>query len=408
MKKYFNCIILVLIVSGFSALYAETKQVATAQWLIIGAGPSGIATLGVLLDIGVNPETIIWLDPEFNVGRMGAFYNNVPANSKTKEFVMFVNSCKVFQECSNCPALQALHQYDPEQRYNLGIIIEPLRCISDHLRTKVTSVKETLTSLYFEDGAWRITTDHKTHLTAHNVVLATGSHPRILDYEHQKIIPLDVALDQAVLKTLITADDIVGVVGGAHSAILLLKFLSEMPVKFIYNLYKTPIQYAPTKRGLFEELFYVRGTAQGIKGTAAEWAKNVLEKNPPANLQRLLSSEENLKTILPQCTKVIYAIGYERNSLPFINGTTPITTYNEKTGMIAPGLFGVGIAFPDKREDQPSGEERYCIGFDCFIEYALQTIPQWVANDAHAQTKQAVNQANLFKAMESLFTVTAL
>lgn len=393
-----------------SHIHAQDAQhLPHYDWLIIGAGPSGIATLGVLIDIGVNPEKICWLDPEFNVGRMGAHYSNVPANSKTKEFVYFVNACKVFQECADYPAMQALLHYDLEQRYTLGIIIEPLKCITSHLRTKIQSVQESLSGLYFEKGMWQVVTNKDTRLTSQHVVLATGCYPRTLDYENQKIIPLDIALDQSALKTLVTADDIVGVVGGAHSAILLLKFLSEMPVKFIYNLYKTPIEYAPSKRGLFEELFYIRGTSSGIKGTAAEWAQNVLEKNPPANLQRILSTDENLKNILGKCTKVIYALGYDRNPLPLINGTTPITSYNEKTGMIAPGLFGVGLAFPDKRLDEPSGQEKYCIGFDCFMEYALHMVPQWVANDAqHEKTKQALDQVSVFKKMEELFTVYAL
>lgn len=390
-------------------------EVADADWLIVGAGPAGIATLGVLLDIGINPQRITWVDPEFNVGRMGAFYNNVPANSKTKEFVYFVNACRSFQECT-CEAVVALHNYDPEDRHNLSAIIEPLQCISNHLRTKVQAIEGLMTGLYFDQGLWRISTD-TTITTSHHVVLATGSHPRLLEYENQKVLPLDLALDQETLRSLVKPDDVVGVVGSAHSAILLLKFLSEMPVKYIYSLYKAPIVYAPVKgHSLYDSLvsvghdlsddWYSKGTAQGIKGIAAEWAKNVLEKNPPANLARIFASDEALKTTLALCTKVIYAIGYDRNDLPLMNGQTPINHYEEKSGVIAPGLFGIGIAFPEKRIDE-KGDEAYCIGFDCFMEYAQQIVPYWVHHTSD-QTKLVAEQMKLFKKMEELFIVYAL
>lgn len=401
-KKYSVVLILTMMGQFLSGASSTFPEVADADWLIVGAGAAGIATLGVLLDIGINPQRITWLDPEFNVGRMGAYYNNVPANSKTKEFVYFVNACKSFQECT-CDAVIALHNYDPEERHNLSAIIEPLQCITNHLRTKVHALEGMMTGLYFNQGLWRISTETTT-VTSHNVVLATGAHPRVLHYESQKIVPLDLALDKDTLRTLIKPDDVVGVIGSAHSAILLLKFLSEMPVKHIYNLYKTPIVYAPVKS--LTDDWEVKGIAQGIKGIAAEWAKNVLEKNPPANLTRLFSSEEALKETLALCTKVIYAIGYDRNELPRINDQTQITHYNEKSGVIAPGLFGIGIAFPDKRSDE-NGNEAYCIGFDCFMEYAQQIVPYWVQN-THEQTKLVAEQVKLFKKMEELFIVYAL
>src|SRR4051812_21276201 len=100
-----------------------------ADWLIVGAGPAGIITVGMLLDIGVNASRIKWLDPEFNVGRMGAYYAHVPSNSKAREFVEFINICKVFQECST-PEIEALKHLNPDYRgYELGVLIKPLQTI---------------------------------------------------------------------------------------------------------------------------------------------------------------------------------------------------------------------------------------------------------------------------------------
>lgn len=44
--------------------------------IVVGAGPAGIATVGNLLDSGV--ESVKWLDPSFNGGRLNAKYREVP------------------------------------------------------------------------------------------------------------------------------------------------------------------------------------------------------------------------------------------------------------------------------------------------------------------------------------------
>jgi len=35
------------------------------QWVVIGAGPSGILAVGKLLDKGIPGKDIAWIDPEF-------------------------------------------------------------------------------------------------------------------------------------------------------------------------------------------------------------------------------------------------------------------------------------------------------------------------------------------------------
>ncbi len=378
-------------------------QSADADWLIVGAGAAGIATVGVMLDIGIDPQRILWIDPEFNVGRLGLYYNHVPGNSNMKTFVAFLNACETFSNITS-PAIEHLKQLDPEDRHQeLSVIIEPLRDITKYLRTKVPTVQDRFISLNFTDNVWYIGTEKGSVFSAHHVILATGSHPKTLPYQTNHIIPLDYALDRATLATLVTPDDIVGVVGSAHSAILLLKFLSELNVKHIYNFYKTPITYA------VDMGTWTLNPFTGIKGIAAEWAQNVLEKNPPANLTRILSDDDVLKKMLPECTKVIYAIGYERDSLPAINNTTPITTYNETNGFIAPRLFGIGLAFPIFEPDH-FGNPGYCIGLDCFMEYAQQLIPQWANDDQFKQMRQSHYRAQLnkLKLLSELFAIYTL
>lgn len=44
----------------------------TFQWLVIGAGPAGIAAVGKLIDHKIPGDQIGWLDPAFGVGDLGA------------------------------------------------------------------------------------------------------------------------------------------------------------------------------------------------------------------------------------------------------------------------------------------------------------------------------------------------
>jgi hypothetical protein len=379
----------------------KLRKSADADWVIVGAGVAGIATLGVLLDIGVPPERVTWIDPEFNVGRMGEFYTHVPSNNKTIEFIEFVTACKAFQDAA-CPAIDYLKQLDPNERHTLSVVTEPLKCITDQLCTRVVSLQDKIISLHFNDDVWHVGTQQGKMVTANHVVLAIGAHPKTLTYETNKIIPLDCALNPVMLAQYISPDDIIGVVGGSHSAILILKFLSEMSVKHIYNFYRTPLQYTIDMGGWTLNQF------TGLKGSVATWAQNVLEKNPPANLTRIHIEDTTLETLLPQCTKVIYAIGYERNDMPSINNGAPISSYNDTNGFIAPRLFGIGIAFPELTHDH-AGDPHHRIGLDSFMEYAQRLVPQWATDEIFkAHFVQAKAQLHELKKAAALFEIYSL
>lgn len=381
--------------------YSLPKTITT-NWLIVGAGPAGLCVIGVLLDIGVDPQQITWIDPEFTLGRLGAYYGNVTANSTAKEFIKFLNACACFQECSG-PTIESLKQIEALNQFPLlQAIIEPLQCITRHLCKKVKSIQTSMTTLNFEHSHWKVNTTSRDVINAQHVILATGSHPKTLSYKTEQVIPLDIALDPQNLREIITKDDIVAVVGDSHSAVLLLKFLSEMPVKHIYNLYKNPFIYASNFDG-----WLINGTT-GLKGIAAEWARTILENNPPANLTRLKSTPSLLEYMLAQCTKTIYAIGFERNELPAINNTTTIEHYNPTNGLIAPRLFGIGIAFPEQRLNQ-YGDKETRIGLDSFMDYAHRLVPQWVNDDFFKKTKQnALSQMKKLLGASELFSIWTL
>jgi len=359
------------------------------KWAVIGFGPAGIVTAGLLIDLGVPEKDIICIDPEFNVGRLGQYYNNVPSNTKTKLFVNFIKACKTFQECKSA-VIDTLYTYDQDLEYPLRIIIEPLKDISDYLRTKVVSVQDSIKSLYFEDAQWHIVTQLNERFAVENVVLATGSHPRSLDYNCTNEIGLDIALNKDALAQVVSPEDSVAVVGSSHSAVLVLKFLSEIKVKKIINFYKNPLQYS------VDMGTWTLHVSTGLKGIAAQWAREVLEKNPPGNLLRLYNNKEARDAWLDVCNKIIYAVGFERNDLPIINGNTSEITYDDCSGVIAPRLFGIGIAFPEKYTD-PLGNVEHRVGLNSFMEYAQRVMPEWLAKER-----------NRFDSFEKLFTIDVM
>jgi thioredoxin reductase len=358
------------------------------QWTVVGAGPAGIAVVGLLLDAGVQGQQIIWVDPEFNVGGLGK-HPTVPGNAKTAVYIDFVNACKSFQEC-NAPSIETLKNYDLNETPSLQIIIKPLHDITNYLRTKVLNVRQHLTSLYFEQDKWQIGLKNGLHFSSQYVVLATGSHPKKLDYACNNEIPLDIALNKHQLAENVDQNDCIAVIGSAHSAILILKFLSELSVPRVINFYKHPIIYATEMDG------WVLHQHSGLKGITAHWAKEVLEKNPPAKIVRIFNTQAALDSWLPICTKIIYAVGYERNELPTINGSSTPVAYDDRSGVIAPRLFGIGIAFPEKYTD-PLGNVEYQVGLKFFMEYAQRVVPEWMKKEI-----------SCYNAFEDLFIINIL
>jgi hypothetical protein len=381
-KKIVVLILLIISADTFTdSLFPRRSSHAQydAEWVVVGAGPAGIIVIGVLLDLGTDPKSIIWLDPEFGCGRL-CKYGTVPGNAKTWQFIEFLNSCKTFQEC-NSPAAAKLYDLDQEFEYPLQVIVDPLIDISHYLCGLVNCKKEKLCALNYVNDVWSIGTG-KECFTANHVILATGSHPKRLDYDCKNEIPLDVALDKPALASLISLNDTIAVVGSGQSAILLLKYLSELACGRIINFFRNPIEF---------------GGESGLKGQTARWARDVLLKTPPANLLRIFNSCDALKAWVPICTKIVYAVGFERNELPPITNA-PYVNFEDRNGVLGPRLFGIGIAFPEKYEDE-SGKIVGRIGLMSFMEYAQEIVPYWMVQKSPLAR---------YKQFEDLFTIDIL
>lgn len=361
MRKIFFIIALAQLLMPFYSTYAQAatkNQPQCYEWAIVGAGFAGITALAVLLDAGIKPCSVAWIDPEFNVGRVGKYYREVPGNIQTKHLIEYVQDCPYFEHIESS-SLQKLYTYPAEQFQKLEVIVDPLLDFTAHLQKMVVPIQDSITLLTRVDNHWVLESSNRM-LYAKKVILAIGAHPKRLNYDIPDI-SLDDAFDKEKLMNFVSPDDSVAVFGGMHSAILVLKNLCDCCVKQIVNFY-------------LEDYFH---GSPGLEGVASMWAEEVLEKNPPANLIRVINTAENIAKILPTCTKAVYAIGYESNKI-LINDS-PDVMFDEYTGMIDEDLYGIGIAFPPTGIF--NGQKIAKNGLYAYLVYAKKLMPHWISNE---------------------------
>jgi hypothetical protein len=236
-----------------------------------------------------------------------------------------------------------------------------LEAISNTLAAKVTAVRGEAISLH---PGWIVQTQTGA-LSAKNIILATGAEPKLPPYPHPDIIPLDAALNPQRLEKLIKPQDTVAIFGSSHSAILVLANVQRLHAQII-NFYRSAHRYA------IEMDDWILYDNTGLKGFAADWAKQHLDTQLPKNLKRCLISDPSFEREFAKCNKVIYAVGFDARKAPFPEGQ-----YDPATGILAPGLFGIGIAYPKAKRD-PMGNLEYEVGLWKFMDGLNQLMPLWL------------------------------
>lgn len=95
---------------------------------------------------------------------------------------------------------------------------------------------------------------------------------------------------------------------------------------------------------------------------------------------------ETYRRELADCTHVCQAVGYTVDPLPelrvggrtvsprFVNTTGGFE--DKETGEAIPGLYGAGIAFPERVVD-PEGSVEYAVGLFKFMNFLRRVVPQW-------------------------------
>lgn len=273
-----------------------------------------------------------------------------------------------------------LHEVDPQETCALALVAEPLVWITRHLRERVTTFETTATSLTLQRMQWTIETEQQ-QIASKNVILAVGAVPKKLSYPHLQEIPVEVALDPEKLRDQPLDGAKVAVFGSSHSSMIALPHLLRQPVEKVINFYRSPLKYAIYLDDwiLFDDT--------GLKGRAADWARENIDGVLPERLERCLVSSPEFEKKIAECDHVVYTIGFERRKLPQTRQWGPLN-YNTRNGILAPGLFGLGIAFPEYAED-PYGYGQYRVGLKKFMEYLNSVIPLWMLYGTEGPTQRA-------------------
>jgi alpha-1,3/alpha-1,6-mannosyltransferase len=113
---------------------------------------------------------------------------------------------------------------------------------------------------------------------------------------------------------------------------------------------------------------------------------------------------EKYKQELSSCDYFVQAIGYEKQpgvhhivtdktrlklhrDLVYDHETAEFT---DKEGNKIPGLYGAGIAFPEKVVD-PEGNVEYAVGLAKFMKYLKRVVPNWNGGPAsHANGEECI------------------
>lgn len=336
-------------------------------WTVIGAGPAGTAAVGKLLDQGVAPEKIAWIDPAFAGGDLGGKWRSVSSNTQVGLFLSYLNDSAAFRFSSAPP--MPLQEVDPQETCALALIADPLVWIIEHLRERVQVFQTTATALSLERRQWRIETQQH-ELASKNVILAVGAVPKKLSYPHLDEIPLEVALDPEKLAQQSLENATVAVFGSSHSTMIALPNLLRHPVGRVINFYRSPLRYAVYLDDwiLFDDT--------GLKGQAAAWARENIDGVHPERLERCWIASPGFAEKIAACDRVIYTVGFERRALPVTKQWGQLD-YNPVNGILAPGLFGLGVAFPEFATD-PHGYGQYRVGLKKFMDHLNAVLPLWL------------------------------
>jgi hypothetical protein len=214
-----------------------------------------------------------------------------------------------------------------------------------------------------------------------------------------RILDLDQTTILSSLPSLLPSDkpSVVGIIGNSHSGILatmnlyLVSTSDDLEKKRdvrIINFQRREIIFAEYRDdGIVWD-------NSGLKGRTADWAKENMINHPADNITQIRfdqsseSEEETYKKYLPECTHLIYAIGYDPNPIPQLTINSRKVKQEDlqfdmhssgftlKSGERVQGLYGTGIAFPEETED-PEGHVEAAVGFAKFIKFAERVKGEW-------------------------------
>ncbi|KAL2004961.1 hypothetical protein VTN00DRAFT_2811 [Thermoascus crustaceus] len=381
--------------------------------VVVGAGPAGLAVMGNLLERQLGGQ-IAWVDPYFQAGRVNRRYREVPSNTKVSLFQSYAQAVQPFRNVINSTptpnAFSTMTKLDQNKGCHLSYAADMCRALTDGLLKldQVYKCQGIVTAADLKNSSgWtvRIKTQNsleEIEVVSPRLILCTGSSPTLLQIPVPGLsirrLDLDVVLKPSELVTALPkgCSLTVAVVGGSHSAIVALMNLVDLartshPQLRVKWFTRHPLRYAEYMDG------WILRDNTGLKGEAADFAREQLEDDrlPKSDAGRVIEKVDcsggkdaaAYQAHLPSCTHIVQAVGFTRDPLPELtrNGA-PLTpefdhesgAFSDQNGQIIKGLYGAGIAFPERVVD-PYNNVEYAVGFFKFMKFLKRVCPAWIA-----------------------------
>ncbi|KAL4888687.1 pyridine nucleotide-disulfide oxidoreductase-domain-containing protein [Aspergillus ambiguus] len=384
--------------------------------VVVGAGPAGLAVMGNLLEKQLGGK-IAWVDPYFQAGRVNRKYREVPSNTKVSLFQAYATAVQPFRTVINSTRIPSpfstMAKLDPEKTCHLHHAADVVRALTDGIvkMDQVLPCRGTVTAANLAPNAsqWmvRITLQGRGEIEVltPRLILCTGASPTQVpipttdNSNHIQRLDLDIVLKPSELVSYLPRDTprTVGVVGASHSAILALLNLVDLartshPHLRVKWFTRHPLRYAEYMDG------WILRDNTGLKGQAADFARQQLEDAalPHSEAGRFVSKVDcsagqepaQYRRHLPSCDYLVQAVGFTRDPLPELSldgyaldeiQFDPVSGgFQDRRGRAISGLYGAGIAFPERVVD-PYGNVERAVGFFKFMKFIKRVSPQWVA-----------------------------
>ncbi|OJJ71568.1 hypothetical protein ASPBRDRAFT_151965 [Aspergillus brasiliensis CBS 101740] len=398
--------------------------------VVVGAGPAGLAVVGNLLEKQLGGK-IAWVDPLFQGGRINQRYRERQgarrgtllltgsvgsfSNTKVCYFQAYATAVQPFRtviENTRIPnPFTTMAKLDQNKTCHLHHAIDVVRALTDGV-TKMERVLPcrgvvTAANLAEKTATWTVRirlqdSQDEVEVLTPRLVVCTGSSPTEVSISvpghHIERLDLDLVLKPSDLVSYLPRDKplTVAVVGASHSAILALLNLVDLartshPELRIKWFTRHSLRYAEFMDG------WILRDNTGLKGSAADFARQQLEddKLPHSEAGRFITKvycggnqeQAQYERHLPSCSYLVQAVGFTRDPLPelSINGSAlepefdPVSGgFRDSNGRVVRGLYGAGIAFPERVVD-PHGNVEYAVGFFKFMNFLKRVCPQWVS-----------------------------
>lgn len=274
------------------------------RWAVVGAGPCGIGVVGRLVDLG---HRVTWIDESFQVGRMGSFYRQVPANTLNGDLLYATKLCKSFefdqsQQDRREKGEQVMADLASDVCLDLGYLVDPLEDATFSLKSRVQTLKGRMKSITKDDpkAPWHFHVEQGGGTSARGevdaVITVCGCRPihipgfpRVdMDQESQlysenegrqlRVHSLDRTVDPEYVRYLVAqypASDTWTVVGSSHSGMLVVKNLAEANVQRINLVHRSPLRFMTLKENGCKKF-----QGSGLKGPVGDWTKHAQSLGP--------------------------------------------------------------------------------------------------------------------------------